>query len=65
MFQTKKSDISPDYKVEEVARLLSASKPTIYKLINTGKLHFYKVGRGTRITRESVEALRARRVDQW
>lgn len=58
MFQSKKLDISPDYKVEEVARLLSASIPTIYKLLHQGKLQCYKLGRGTRITRESVETLR-------
>lgn len=48
-----------DYTVDSLAILLSVSRPTIYKMINTHKLRTYKVGRCTRITAESVEKLRA------
>lgn len=48
-----------DYTVDTLSILLSVSRPTIYKMINTQKLHIYKVGRCTRITAESVEKLRA------
>ncbi len=48
-----------DYTVDTAASRLSVSRPTIYKMINTHKLHIYKVGRCTRITAESVEKLRA------
>ncbi|WP_207061773.1 helix-turn-helix domain-containing protein [Motiliproteus sp. SC1-56] len=53
-----KPNIHPDYKIAEVAEQLSASVPTIYKLIHDGTLSTYKLGRGTRVTRESVAALR-------
>lgn len=47
-----------DYTVADVAELLKISNPTVYRLINTGMVRAYKVGRGTRITRSSVEQLR-------
>ena len=50
--------IRPDFTVGDVAALLAISNPTVYRLIHTQQLQSYKVGRGTRITRESVEAFR-------
>lgn len=47
-----------DYTVDSLAIFLSVSRPTIYKMINDGRLHAYKVGRATRVTVESVEHLR-------
>lgn len=50
--------IIPDSTVAEVARQLNVTTPTIYKMIHQGLLHAYKVGRATRVTRESIELLR-------
>lgn len=51
--------ILSDYTIRETASILSSSHPTVYKLINDRKLAAYKVGRCTRITRESVNQLRS------
>lgn len=48
----------PDSTIADTARQLNCTTPTIYKLIHKGSLHAYKVGRATRITRESIEQLR-------
>lgn len=48
----------PDSTIAETARQFNCTPPTIYKLIHKGSLHAYKVGRSTRITRESIEQLR-------
>ncbi len=48
----------PDFSISGVAMLLQVSAPTVYKMIHHGKLAVYKVGRCTRVTRESVERLR-------
>jgi len=48
----------PDLTVAQTSHQLAVSAPTIYKLIHSGVLHAYKVGRATRITQASVERLR-------
>lgn len=50
---------TPDSTVAECARQLNVTTPTIYKLIHKGVLCAYKVGRATRVTRESIELLRS------
>ena len=50
--------LKPDFTVAQVAELFCVTLPTVYKRIHAGELKAYKVGRGTRITRESVEDLR-------
>lgn len=49
----------PDYTVDTAAQRLAVSRVLIYKLIKEKKLQSYKLGRCTRITHESLEALRA------
>lgn len=51
----------PDFTVAQAATWLVVTRQTIYDQIGKGKLHAYKIGRATRITRESIEALRAAR----
>ena len=48
----------PDSTIAETARQFNVTSPTIYKMIHEGRLHAYKIGRATRITRESIEQLR-------
>ena len=50
---------TPDYTVDKAAQRLAVSRVLIYKLIKEKKLQSYKLGRCTRITHESLEALRA------
>ena len=50
--------IKPDYTVRQARELLSCGSTTIYKLINERRLETYKLGRGVRITHDSVERLR-------
>ena len=50
--------ITPDYSVASTAAQLSVSKVTIYKLLRLGALKFYKCGKTTRITAESVQHFR-------
>ena len=45
--------------VKDVQRLIRISRPTIYKMIDDGRLMRKKIGRATRITRESVLAMLA------
>lgn len=45
------------YTVAAVCELLEISKPTVYKLINQGKLKRIKLSTSTRITALSVERL--------
>jgi excisionase family DNA binding protein len=44
------------HTVDEAARHLKTSKPTIYKLINAGQLEAFKEGRRTFITGRSIAA---------
>ena len=48
----------PDLTIADTARQLQVTAPTVYKMIHEGRLHAYKVGRCTRVTRESIEQLR-------
>lgn len=47
-----------DYTVQEAAAKFKVTPPTIYSMINKGKLKSYTIGRSRRITSESVENLR-------
>lgn len=49
---------TPDYSVASAAAQLAVSKVTIYKLLRIGALKFYKCGKATRITVESVQCFR-------
>ena len=49
----------PDFTVSEVCTIFGVTPPVIYKLLNRGDLIGYKVGRARRITRESVDRVRA------
>ena len=44
------------HTVQETQSLLGVSQATIYRLLNLGLLKSVKLGRGTRITRDSIEA---------
>lgn len=46
------------YTIPEAAQYLQVSEPTIYRWMKDGTLSFYKVGRGTRFTREMLEAVK-------
>ncbi len=45
--------------VQETAAALSASRSTVYRLIESGKLRPFKLGVATRFRREDVEAFAA------
>jgi len=51
-----------DYSVRQVCTTFDCTPPTVYKLINTGKLDSYTVGRSRRITHESIERVRHQRI---
>ena len=55
------NSLRPDPTVGQVCTLLNTTPPTVYKLIHTGKLDSYTIGRGRRITIESLERLRQQR----
>ena len=57
-FRLPAFDPYPDYSVTQVCTKLNVTAPTVYKLINTGKLDSYTIGRSRRITHESIERLR-------
>lgn len=48
----------PDHTIQDICQVCQCSAPTVYSLIKSGQLKSYKVGRSTRITRESLEQLR-------
>ena len=50
-----------DFTVQEASALFKVTNPTIYKMINEGRLKAYLIGRSRRITYESVQALREAR----
>lgn len=50
-----------DLTVLETCEVFRVTPPTIYRLLNQGKLKGYTVGRSRRITQESVQALRQAR----
>ncbi len=43
------------YKVEELQDILSISRPTAYKLVNSGKFKVIKVGSQIRIPKKSFD----------
>jgi excisionase family DNA binding protein len=47
-----------DLTVQETCAFFRVTPPTIYSLINNGKLDSYVIGRSRRVTHESVEGLR-------
>jgi excisionase family DNA binding protein len=47
-----------DFTVLEVCELFRVTPPTVYKMLNLGKLDGYTVGRSRRITHESIQRLR-------
>lgn len=50
-----------DLTVQEASALFKVTNPTIYRMINEGKLKAYLIGRSRRITFESIQALREAR----
>ena len=50
-----------DYTVQEASALFKVTNPTIYKMINEGRLKTYLIGRSRRITHESIQRLREER----
>ena len=50
-----------DFTVQEASALFKVTNPTIYRMINEGRLKAYLIGRSRRITYESVQALREAR----
>ena len=50
-----------DFTVQEASALFKVTNPTIYRMINEGRLKAYLIGRSRRITFESVLALREAR----
>jgi len=47
-----------DFTVQEASALFKVTNPTIYRMINEGRLKAYLIGRSRRITFESVQAMR-------
>ena len=50
-----------DFTVQEASALFKVTNPTIYRMINEGRLKAYLIGRSRRITHESVKELRETR----
>ena len=48
-----------DYTPREACAILRITSPTLYKLMDAGKLKSYKMGRARRITRASMNKLRS------
>jgi excisionase family DNA binding protein len=53
--------IVQDFTVQEASALFKVTNPTIYRMLNEGRLKGYVIGRSRRITFESVQALREAR----
>jgi excisionase family DNA binding protein len=47
-----------DFTVLETCEIFRVTAPTIYRMLNEGKLDGYTIGRSRRITHESIERLR-------
>jgi excisionase family DNA binding protein len=47
-----------DLSVQETCMVFGCTPPTVYKMMNSGKLESYTVGRSRRITHESIERVR-------
>jgi len=50
-----------DFTVMETCEFFRVTAPTVYRLMNQGKLESYTLGRCRRITQESIQALRKQR----
>jgi excisionase family DNA binding protein len=48
----------PDMTMKQVCAFFTVTPPTVYKLINQGKLKTYTIGASRRFTRKSVMAYR-------
>ncbi len=45
------------FSIKEAAEFLQVSEPTIFRWMKEGKLSVYKVGKSTRFTRDTLEAM--------
>ena len=43
------------FKIEEAAKVLGASRSTVYRLMNSGQLVSIKVGSSRRVTRQALD----------
>ena len=50
-----------DLTIQEACEVFRVTPPTVYKMMNTGKLDSYTIGRSRRITHESIQRLRHQR----
>lgn len=50
--------IARDLTIQEACEVFRVTPPTVYKMMNSGKLESYTVGRSRRITHESIERVR-------
>lgn len=51
------TDVKQWYSVPDAAAYLGVSQPTIFRWMKDGLLSFYKVGGGTRFSREGLDAV--------
>jgi len=58
MQNPNQTPITRDPTVTEACTIFNCTPPTVYKMMNTGKLESYTVGRSRRITSESIERVR-------
>ena len=58
------SDLPILLRAEEVARLLSLGRTTVFALIASGELPCVRVGRATRVPRTAVERLVRERTEE-
>jgi len=57
-----KDQIKPrDFTVMETCEFFRVTAPTVYRMLNEGKLDGYTIGRSRRITHESIDRLRHQR----
>ena len=56
--ETNSSDLIPDYTVDQTMKILMITRPTVYSLVARGELQLYNIGRHSRITKPSLDALR-------
>ena len=52
---------NPDLTVQETCAYFKVSTPTVYRLLEQGKLESYTVGHSRRITQDSIQRLREAR----
>ena len=45
------------YKIQEVAEILSLSRPTIYRYIKEGKIKTTDIAGNTRVSKEEIERI--------